>query len=382
MVATIAQIHLHPSVLPKLCAILNWTNTNPNEPECHLAPIASWADRVRRSPGYGWTGPLHYVEGKDDYPSETCAFPGDRGWVNGPVNLLNAIVNVTHTLEEWDGQVEEVGSRTNEALKFLVHFYGDLHMPLHTAGRERGGNGIKVTFDGRHTSECLPLLDESLGLIPMVDLHSLWDSLLIAQRLRTLPRNYTLPLLNRHVEYNLRGTIYDPYVRRVMWEGIFGMWKDEVQQWLSCPSPELSAVGNGGMWQTVLSMFKRNVAAETDDDLICPYAWAKPINAMNCDFIFPKALDEHPFSERYHDPNHAGHAMCAKHEAQSAATDLKEQPPYLELDTPEYSGKIRDEFIVEKLIAQAGIRLAGVLNFLFADEDAGNICGQLWVPTV
>jgi len=322
---------------------------------------------VRRLPEYRWTGPLHYVEGKDDYPSETCAFPGDRGWVNGPVNLLNGITNVTQILEEWDGQVEEIGSPTNVALKFLVHFYGDLHMPLHTAGRARGGNDIKITFDGH-----------------IRNLHSLWDSYLIAQSLRTIPRNYTLPLLNRHIEFNLRGTIYDPYVRRVMWEGVFGMWKDEIQQWLSCPSPEPSAIGNGGLWQTVLSMFRHNVAAETDDDLICPYAWAKPINAMNCEFVFPKALDEPPFSELYHDSNHVGHEMCAKTEleAQSATTKEFKQPKYLELNTPEYAGKIRDEFIIEKLIAQGGIRLAGVLNYLFADEDAGDICGQLWVPSV
>ncbi|KZP17519.1 phospholipase C/P1 nuclease, partial [Athelia psychrophila] len=342
-------------VLPKLCAILNWTSTNPNEPECHLAPIAAWADRVRRLPQYRWTGSLHYVEGKDDYPSETCAFPGNSGWVNGPVNLLNGIVNTTRILEEWDGRAEEVGSVTNEALKFLVHFYGDLHMPLHTAGRARGGNGIKVTFDGRHTN-----------------LHSLWDGLLIAQRLRTLPSNYTLPLLIPEIEFNLRGAIYDPYVRRVMWEGIMGRWKGEVQQWLSCPSPEpaFPAAGNGGMLQTVMGMFRRsrNVAGETDDDLICPYAWAKPINAMNCDFIFPKALDEHPYRARYHDADHFGHDMCSKTEHEDEAH--ADGAPYLELDTPEYAGRIRDEFVIEKLIAQGGIRLAGVLNFLFADEGA------------
>jgi hypothetical protein len=59
---------------------------------------------------------------------------------------------MTGTLQDWDGEEVEIGSPTNEALKFLVHFYGDLHMPLHLAGRARGGNGIKVLFDGRHTS--------------------------------------------------------------------------------------------------------------------------------------------------------------------------------------------------------------------------------------
>lgn len=40
---------------------------------------------------------------------------------------------------------------TNVALKFLVHFFGDLHQPLHTAGRARGENEIKDMFDGRPT---------------------------------------------------------------------------------------------------------------------------------------------------------------------------------------------------------------------------------------
>jgi len=43
--------------------------------------------------------------------------------------------------------------------------------------------------------------------------------------------------------------------------------------------------------------------------------------------------------------------------------------PYLELDTPEYGGKISREWVVEKLFAMAGIRLAAVLNYLFAVEQ-------------
>jgi len=39
---------------------------------------------------------------------------------------------------------------------------------------------------------------------------------------------------------------------------------------------------------------------------------------------------------------------------------------YLELDTPKYSGEIEKEWIVEKLLVQAGVRLAGILNHIFA----------------
>lgn len=54
-------------------------------------------------------------------------------------------------------------------LRFLVHFVssafqaehkaemsllqiGDVHQPLHLTGRERGGNGDPVIFEGRHMS--------------------------------------------------------------------------------------------------------------------------------------------------------------------------------------------------------------------------------------
>lgn len=39
-----------------------------------------------------------------------------------------------------------------EALKFLIHFIGDMHQPLHLSGRDRGGNGDKVHWDNRVTS--------------------------------------------------------------------------------------------------------------------------------------------------------------------------------------------------------------------------------------
>jgi hypothetical protein len=37
----------------------------------------------------------------------------------------------------------------------------------------------------------------------------------------------------------------------------------------------------------------------------------------------------------------------------------------LELDTPGYSGKLTQEWVVEKLLAMAGLRLAAILNSVF-----------------
>jgi hypothetical protein len=96
----------------------------------------------------------------DDYPSQTCVFPGPRGWAGKDgANVLGGIRNVTDILTDWvyfnkggaiSGYQHDVA---NEALKFLVHFLGDMHMPLHLTGRDRGGNLIPVFFDGRKTSK-------------------------------------------------------------------------------------------------------------------------------------------------------------------------------------------------------------------------------------
>ena len=156
IVATIAQIHLHPTVLPSLCTILNYSSPDPNEPQCHLAPVSTWADRFKYK--MRWSAPLHYVNAPDDHPPQTCAFPGSRGWQGKPGgNVLGAIRNVSNILEEWHVHTHGLAANSpndlaNEAMKFLVHFMGDLHQPLHLVGRDRGGNSQKVRFDGRITS--------------------------------------------------------------------------------------------------------------------------------------------------------------------------------------------------------------------------------------
>jgi hypothetical protein len=85
--------------------------------------------------------------------------------------VLGAIKNVTGILEEYAGEragAYTYDARAAEALKFLVHFVGDMHMPLHLTGRERGGNGARVTFDGRHTSTLLLLWSRSLQRLIVV----------------------------------------------------------------------------------------------------------------------------------------------------------------------------------------------------------------------
>lgn len=118
IVTTIAQIHLHPTVIPKLCTIFNYTSTDPSTPQCHLAPFATWADRVRFN--YRWSAAMHYVGAVEDHPSDVCAFPGGKGWEGKEnINVLSAIRNTTNILRDWEGGYDNL---SNEALKFLIHF--------------------------------------------------------------------------------------------------------------------------------------------------------------------------------------------------------------------------------------------------------------------
>ena len=83
-----------------------------------------------------------------------------------------------------------------EALRFLIHFMGDLHQPLHVADNDdRGGNNRAVTFLGNPT-----------------DLHKVWDGELIDSSLAG-QAGYVDYLRGRMASLDLRslerGTIVD-----------------------------------------------------------------------------------------------------------------------------------------------------------------------------
>ena len=53
-----------------------------------------------------------------------------------------------------------------EALKFIVHFVGDIHQPMHAALEARGGNEVHIQFFG----------SDRCGSHYACNLHALWDS--------------------------------------------------------------------------------------------------------------------------------------------------------------------------------------------------------------
>jgi len=150
IVATIAELHLDSTVLPTLCSILN--PDSPGTP-CTLASVASWADTIKNKKP--WSASMHFVNALDDFPPKTCLFPGPKGW-QGPknVNVLGAIRNNTNILGHWvQGGSNLEDTVAADALKFLIHFVGDMHMPFHTVYRLRGANDIDVKWGSKTTSE-------------------------------------------------------------------------------------------------------------------------------------------------------------------------------------------------------------------------------------
>ena len=127
IVAEIAQRRLSPEAARAVEQLLGRGHS--------LASVASWADDVRdaRPATFNW----HFV----DIPLAVRKYNAGRDCAKDPksgfciVAELDALRNDVRCAS---------GSDQVEALKFAVHFVGDIHQPLHTVHEAEGGNDIKV----------------------------------------------------------------------------------------------------------------------------------------------------------------------------------------------------------------------------------------------
>lgn len=123
----------------------------------HLYSVASWADDVRRQRPE--TAPWHYV----DIPLGSV-YDGSRDCAPPHSCVVVKIGDFVKVLTDKQASREDRA----EALKFVVHFVGDIHQPLHAVGEARGGNSIPVLFLG--SDQC-----GRYGC----NLHGVWDSSMI-----------------------------------------------------------------------------------------------------------------------------------------------------------------------------------------------------------
>jgi hypothetical protein len=137
-IGRIAAAHLTPQAKNAVNALLGGQS---------LADVASWADDTRDKSTASW----HFINVElglsyDDFAKQVAAQQ-----------------DVYMALQQQESVLANAKASSSDratALKYIIHFVGDIHQPMHVSRAEdKGGNTIQVQYDGNGTN-----------------LHSLWDT--------------------------------------------------------------------------------------------------------------------------------------------------------------------------------------------------------------
>ena len=143
-----------------------------------LAEVSSWADG--QVADWQQTAPWHYL----NIPPDASGYHRDRDCPRQPgVDAGSrgdrwrdcAVDRITYWEQRAADRTLDRADRAT-ALKFAVHFIGDLHQPFHALGVGRGGNDVLVRVFGSANCSNDPAKPFACNL------HSVWDSRLIARR--------------------------------------------------------------------------------------------------------------------------------------------------------------------------------------------------------
>ena len=175
VIAEIAEQFLEPETARQVRDLLAIENVTT------LADVSTWADQIRvqrpeTAPWHYVNIPVHAPEGDPD------GYDAARDCPNGAC-VVAKIGQFARVLA--DRKVPE--RQRLEALKYLVHFIGDVHQPLHASNNhDRGGNEVPVTFMERQTN-----------------LHAVWDSGIIEPAVKGDERGYAMQLTRRITQAEL-----------------------------------------------------------------------------------------------------------------------------------------------------------------------------------
>lgn len=170
IVARIAEPLLTPAARATVDALLAADTDTLTPPD--FASRATWADKWRDSDRngskqrYTATEQWHFVDMELDAPDlRTACFGFPTLPAGTPASAGPAQDCVVDKVEEFERELADRGRPQAErilALKFLEHFVGDLHQPLHASDHhDRGGNDVMVLFDRRRVASRL---------------HAFWDT--------------------------------------------------------------------------------------------------------------------------------------------------------------------------------------------------------------
>jgi hypothetical protein len=189
VIALIAEHYLDPAVRSKVTTLLS-ADTDPLTAH-DIASEATWADKYRDSDRdtskirYQATRQWHFVDIELSQPDLSAACFGHPALPPGvPASRGPPHACVVDKINQFAAEVGNPATGASEqllALKFLLHFVGDLHQPLHAADdHDAGGNKKLVTGDGLRPA----------------NLHHYWDDEFV-EGLGTDPRQVAATLIGQ-----------------------------------------------------------------------------------------------------------------------------------------------------------------------------------------
>ena len=169
LVGLIAAARLTPAARQQVASLLDGQT---------LADVSNWADTFTSEQVQ--TSYWHYL----NIPAEASGYDRDRDCPRQPGTNAGSrgdrwrdcVVDRIAYWEERLGNSKLDRADRATALKYIVHFIGDLHQPFHALGVGRGGNDIQVRVFGQLDCGNDPARPSPCNL------HSVWDSRLIARR--------------------------------------------------------------------------------------------------------------------------------------------------------------------------------------------------------
>lgn len=132
----------------------------------NMVSRATWADKWRDS-GHRETASWHVVDLELTGPDLKSACFGNQT-TSTPPSAGPAQDRVVDKIGEFTKELGDPATPNAERLlplKYVLHFIGDVHQPLHASdNQERGGNCVHVSLGGQRTT----------------NLHSFWDTAVLA----------------------------------------------------------------------------------------------------------------------------------------------------------------------------------------------------------
>lgn len=174
VVALLAEKHLTPHALAMAKRILAEGPIDPSLSRyCKeggidaMADASTWPDDIRGLRPE--TAPWHYV----DIPLGTSSHEVEKFCEPKESCVTRAITEQLAILRSADSGPQ----KRADALRFVIHFVGDLHQPLHAAtNNDEGGNCVPVAF-----FDALPQMRNPQTESYAPNLHGVWDTNILAK---------------------------------------------------------------------------------------------------------------------------------------------------------------------------------------------------------